>query len=1354
MSEIASSYLDVWGRKKKIHPRTRRALEKALGPPRKPARLDVEAGRCWQSEHLERGGRVWGFAVQLYGLVSARNWGIGDFTDLRFLVELAARLGASVVGVNPVHAGGISPYSPSSRHALNPLYVDVEAIPEFSRAGVQVDVQGLREAGLVDHEGVRKAKYAAFEKLFAALGERGEKFAEFQRGMSKGLRDYTRFEAKRGGSAELHAYIQWNARLQLEAVQRRALELGMPIGLYLDLALGADGGGAEAWSDRAALAPGVSIGAPPDEFNPRGQDWGLPPYSPRVLQAAAYRPFIELLRANMLPGGALRMDHVMALSRLWWIPHGAKPDAGGYVSYPFDELVAVLAAESRRESCMVIGEDLGTVPAELRAALGRAGVLSYRPMLFEGDRPAHAYPRDALVCLTTHDLPTWRGYWQGRDIELRQQLGFSKNISLERAQRKKDQARLRKVLGRDISAASAHAFLAGTPAKIVVVQPEDVFEALEQANLPGTVDEHPNWRRKLPLALEQWESDPRIARLAADMEERSWRRNPAFPAHLPVATYRLQFHKGFGFKDALKLVPYLARLGVSHLYASPIFKARPGSMHGYDVVDQRAINPEIGSEGGLHELLAALRARGMGLVLDIVPNHMGVLHGENPWWQDVLQKGRASPYARFFDIDWSRGKVLLPVLGKHYGEALDAGEIRLMKEKGAWKVAYYDFRFPLNRKTHVKSTKDPLAIHRVLERQHYRLSYWRVASDEINYRRFFEIADLAALRTEDPEVFEATHELVGRLARAPGVHGLRIDHPDGLADPQRYLERLSALGERPWVVVEKILADHEHMRREWKAHGTTGYRYASVLTGLFIDAAAESRFDRIYQRFTGDRKAIDDVGYESRMLIMGTTLAAELNMLTGRLARIAAGNRRTRDYTAGGLRRALAEIAARFPVYRTYVTGRGVSDVDRRYIDWAVRAARRASRAADPSVFDFVRSVLTLEGAPRSGMRRQAMVEFATRFQQFTAPVVAKGSEDTAFYRHNRLIALNEVGSDPRRFGFSLKAFHAASEDRLQRWPCTMLASSTHDTKRSEDARARLGVLSEMPSVWRLALRRWSLMNRSRRTEVEGESLPARGDEYHYYQALVAIWPGASPQDLSERLKAYMLKAAREAKVRTSWINPDAEYEAALERFVTESLKNEVFLKDLAGLMPRLAHLGMLAGLSQALVKVASPGVPDYYQGCELWDFSLVDPDNRRPVDFASRKKLLREERNLLENLSDGRAKLHVIRKGLEVRKRFHALFHGGKYTPIYADGGREESVVAFVLQDETNRVVAIAPRLFVRLMREEDVAPVGEHVWGDARLKLPEGEYTNAMTGENVSGDSRKVFEILGEFPVALLFT
>ncbi|MGQ0547599.1 MAG: malto-oligosyltrehalose synthase [Betaproteobacteria bacterium] len=1386
MKDIAPAYIDVWGKEQKLDPETRAKLTKALGRERKPPKLRLEKGRCFEPELLERGGRIWGFAVQLYGLRSARNWGIGDFGDLRALVELAARLGASIVGVNPLHATQGSPYSPSSRHALNFLYLDIEPLPEYAASAAaqrlvksrafQSRLKKLREAELVDYAGVAAAKQQVLEVVFKEWKGGGQVHA-------KGVRDYAVFEALReklGGAwqdwpreyrnprspavrrfieknekrVRFHAFVQARAREQLDAVQRRARALGMPVGLYFDLALGADRGGAEVWSDQAAYAALASIGAPPDEFNPRGQDWGLPPYSPRALRAAAYAPFAELLRANMPLEGALRMDHVMALMRLYWIPLGNKPDRGGYVNYPLQDLLNVLARESRERRCTVIGEDLGTVPAELRESLAAHGILSYRPLLFEKTAPEN-YPRDAMVCVSTHDLPTWRGYWAARDLELREQLRLTLDARAERAQRKAEQDKLKSVMeseGLDTGVSAAHAFIARTPCKIAVVQPEDVFELAEQANLPGTVGEHPNWRRKLPVPLEQWAADPRLAGLAQVFAARR-------PQLLPRATYRIQFHKGFRFADATRLVPYLAKLGVSHLYASPFLKARPGSTHGYDVIDHNAVNPEIGSEADLEKLLSALKEHGMGLVIDLVPNHMGVLHADNAWWLDVLEKGRASPYAKFFDIDWTPGKLLLPVLGRHYGEALEAGELKLEGNS----IRYFDHRFPLNKKSlkQLKSRKlDSLALHRLLEKQHYRLAYWRVASDEINYRRFFEITDLAGVRVEDKAVFDATHALVRRLAARDGVDGLRIDHPDGLADPRGYLERLAEALPRRWVVVEKILAGHETLPEDWPVHGTTGYRFAGVLTGVFVDAAAEARFERIYRRFTGETASFEEISQESRHLIMSTTLAAEVHMLSNWLARIAAGNRVTRDYTASGLRRAIAEIAARFPVYRSYVTARGVSETDKRYIDWAVNAAKRSSRVADPSVFDFVRSVLTLEAAPPAGERRAQMLRFVTRFQQFTAPVVAKGVEDTAFYRYNRLIALNEVGGHPNRFGFSLKAFHAAQEDRVRRWPYTMLGSSTHDTKRSEDVRARLGVLSELASLWRMALRRWSLVNRSHRTELEGEPAPTRGDEYHFYQALLGIWPGGPPEELTARLQAYMLKAAREAKLRTSWINPDAGYEAALERFVAGALHSSLFVKEVAELAARLAHLGLLVGLSQALVKVASPGVPDYYQGSELWDFSLVDPDNRRPVDHGVRANLLESlearipsPQELLANLADGRAKLHVIRKGLEVRKRFSELFHGARYQPLYADAGREENVIAFSLSSGSRAVLAVAPRLFARLLPPGETAPLGERFWNDSKIKVDmRGDWENVLTGERHAGADLRLAALLSSFPVALL--
>jgi (1->4)-alpha-D-glucan 1-alpha-D-glucosylmutase len=1354
--EVASSYLDVWGNEKPIEPEVRRVLLEAMGPRRRARKFHLAAGRCYQPAQLEE-RRLWGFTAQLYGLRSGRNWGMGDFTDLRNLIEIAAGLGAAVVGVNPLHATQGSPYSPSSRHALNVLYIDVEAVPGYEPSSkLRRRQQALRDPDLVDYEAVRRVKlsileslfekkpepaqargnFAVFEALREEFGDGWQSWPEaFQRPESKAVQAFAKKNAKR---VSFHAWLQAIARSQLDGALRHAHELGMPLGLYVDLALGADRGGAEVWSEQDAYAVGASMGAPPDEFNPRGQDWGLPPYSPRALRAKGFRPFIELLRANMPVGGALRVDHVMALSRLWWIPQGETSDRGGYVTYPFRELLAILAAESRRARCLVIGEDLGTVPAELRAALNQAGVLSSRPLLFERDSPPSAYPRDALVCVTTHDLPTWRGYWDAHDLRLRQRLGLSVDFEKELAFRQEEKDKLASALkreGLDLSARAAHAFIARTPAKLAMLQPEDVFEMLDQANLPGTVAEHPNWRRKLPLELERWTAHPEFAALREVMAERR------VPVAAPIATYRLQFHKGFKFGDATRLVPYLARLGISHIYASPFLKARPGSTHGYDVVDHSQVNPEIGTQSELKKLLDALKKHDMGMVVDLVPNHMGVLHADNPWWLEVLEKGPGSRYARFFDIDWSPGKLLLPVLGKHYGEALD--ELKVERAGGKWYVRYFDHRFPLRQKT-LKPPKDSLELHRLLETQHYRLAYWRVASDEINYRRFFEITDLAGLRAEDPEVFAATHAFVAGLAKRGGIDGLRVDHPDGLADPRQYFERLGRLFPRRWIVVEKILADHEKLPGDWPVHGETGYRFANLLTGLFIDAAAESRFDRIYRRFTGERRSFDEIARESRILIMATTLYAELHLLANRLARIAAGNRYTRDYTASVLRKTLLEIAARFPVYRTYVSPRGVSEADRRVIESAVNAAKRATRAADPSVFDFVRSILLLE-IPSAGERRDEILRFAMRFQQFTAPVVAKGIEDTAFYRYTRLVALNEVGGNPARFGFSLAEFHAAAEERARRWPSTMLGSSTHDTKRSEDVRARLGVLSELASVWRMTLRRWSLMNRG------GIS---RSDEYHFYQALVGIWPGEVAPGLTERLKAYMLKAAREAKERTSWINPDLEYEQALERFVVQSLENPVFVSDVADMVTRVARPGLLVGLSQALLKVASPGVPDYYQGTEIWDFSLVDPDNRRPVDYELRRKLLgSEDEELLRDLPDGRAKMHVIRKGLEVRRKYPALFQGAKYTPLYANGGREDNIVAFSLSDSTHSVVAVAPRLFARLMDGDDLAPLGTKAWGEVRLPI-DGEYMNVLTDERQEGRAGhvSVAQLLATFPVALL--
>ncbi|MDB5730819.1 MAG: Malto-oligosyltrehalose synthase, partial [Variovorax sp.] len=756
---------------------------------------------CHRPDALQAGGRVWGPAVQLYALRSQHNWGIGDFSDLAQFVEQAAQQGAGIVGLNPLHAlfthnpAHASPYSPSSRLQLNVLYIDVEAVEDFrdcepARQRVrspefQARLAAVREAALVDYQAVAALKLEVLEMLYAHFrmrhlsdegahprDARGREFIEFVAERGEPLRRHALFEAlqasfhaadgavwgwpvwpeayrdpegpavaqfarEHAARIQYHQYLQWQASRQLARAGDRCRTLGLAVGLYLDLAVSVDRAGSDAWSGQDDFAPGVGIGAPPDEFNPNGQGWGLPPLRPDRLRASQYRLFIETLRACMRGAGALRSDHVMGLMRLFWIPPGHDARNGAYAHYALDEMLAIVALESRRNRCMVIGEDLGTVADEMRAALARFEVLSYRLLYFERDaadafKPREAYPRDALVAVSTHDLATLAGWWSGHDLRLRLRLGlfpdrrvFEKQL-LDRAQERvrlllavQDAGLLTSDAVVEACGAAAlspsvveaiHVFLAGAPSQVMMVQLEDVLGVVEQANMPGTTDAHPNWRRKLPLDLDGIAGDGRFARLGRALSAVRPRAGPlaslssgARPTPVPRATYRLQFHKGFGFDDAVAVLPYLARLGVSHVYCSPIQRARPGSTHGYDVVAHDEINPELGGRAGFERFSMALREHGMGQLLDLVPNHMGVLGADNAWWMDVLENGPASPYARHFDIDWQplneemTGKVLLPVLGDHYGDVLARGELTLAfePEAGSLALRYHEHRFPL-----------------------------------------------------------------------------------------------------------------------------------------------------------------------------------------------------------------------------------------------------------------------------------------------------------------------------------------------------------------------------------------------------------------------------------------------------------------------------------------------------------------------------------------------------------------------------------------------------------------------------------------------------------------------------------
>ena len=949
-------------------------------------------------------------------------------------------------------------------------------------------------------------------------------------------------------------------------------------------------------------------------------------------------------------------------------------------------------------------------------------------------------------------------------------------------------------------------------------------------------------------------------------------------ARIPRATYRVQLNAGFTFRDLTAIVPYLAALGISHVYCSPYFRARAGSAHGYDVVDHNSFNPEIGSREDFDRLLTELRAQGMGHILDIVPNHVGVMGSDNAWWMDVLENGQASIYADYFDIDWNpvnaalADKVLVPVLADPYGEVLERGdlELRFERELGSFAIHYHEHRMPLDPRTYPRildavldierneeleklrrlfgalpdrrgSTPDRLAernrdkeahkralselvaanaglaraldrtlaqlagtpgdaasfdpLHELLESQAFRLAYWRVASDDINYRRFFDVNDLAALRVDNEAVFEATHRLVLELIGSGALDGLRIDHADGLYDPLGYFRRLTDRiaqttaatgGSRAvYLVVEKITASFERLPADWPVHGETGYHFANVVNRLLIDAAGKGRMGRTYRSFIGEPRQWPDIAYDCQHRVLRLSLASELNTAANLLARIAQDDRRTRDFTLGNLWRALAEVIACFPVYRTYVT-ETVAESDRRYIDWAVAAARRRSSSIQQPVFDFVRSALLLELPAPTESARARMRRFAMKFQQITAPITAKGIEDTALYRFNRLVSLNEVGGEPDVFGSTVAAFHTDARYRAKHWPHEMLTTSTHDTKRSEDVRARISVLSEMPAVWRQAVNRWRRMNRTRRREVGGMPAPSPDDEYLLYQTLIGTWPLEEPDEAGldayrQRIEAYMLKAAREAKARTSWAAANPEYEDALAQFIRATLERRdgnLFLADFTALNRRIVRFGLLNGLSQALLKLTAPGVPDVYQGNELWDFSLVDPDNRRPVDYDVRRRLLGSltadaaggpplARTLAGNVADPRCKLFLHVRILELRRRNPELFQRGEYLPLKVTGRRSAHVCAFARRLEGRLALVLAPRLYLKLMGPAGAGegrqdlPLGAEVWADTAVQLPSGPDVplhGLLDGAEVprtggTGTSAiAVAAALQSFPVALL--
>lgn len=951
------------------------------------------------------------------------------------------------------------------------------------------------------------------------------------------------------------------------------------------------------------------------------------------------------------------------------------------------------------------------------------------------------------------------------------------------------------------------------------------------------------------------------------------------------ATYRLQLSNKFRFADAEAIIPYLHNLGISHIYASPVFQARPGSQSGYDTCDFSRISSELGGEEAFHSMVNALHRQGMGLIVDFVPNHMSAHPQWNKWWRNVLANGPSSSDSEYFDVDWNpvnsnlHGKVLLAILGSQYGDVLESGDLRIAYHDGEFCLLYGDYNLPLNprqmkvllrhrwqeaaetsgiddatrhefesilfhldhipgyqqagllaradreretavathRLTQVMQQSPALRayledvieeyngtpgqpesfdlLHELLEQQPYRLSYWRTAMQEINYRRFFDINDLIGLRMEYEPLFRAAHVKLIELAEKGAIDGVRLDHIDGLLDPQQYLLQLRAAiaksAQPMYLIVEKILARQEWLSPEWPVDGATGYEFLALLNGLWVEERNLPEIDQIYLHFRERRRPDRDAVYHAKKLITASSMASELNVLAHELNLLSEENRRSRDFTLDGLQEALREVVACFPVYRTYISAQGFSTTDEMAIDEAIGHARRRNPSIDYSIFEFIRSHICPVRQPEEDQGSFAeRLRFAMKFQQYTSPVQAKGMEDTVFYRYSPLASLNEVGTGTGRRATTPQEFHDANIHRMERWPNAMLTTSTHDTKRGEDARMRIHVLTELPEEWRSSLQQWSHVNDGAKTMVNGHPAPDRGDEYLYYQTLLGMWPPRQKvpdDDTVSRMKAFMDKALREAKVHTSWVNPSNEYDDAVEKFLEQTLRgasSSAFLASFVPFADRIATLAAWESVSQIALKLMSPGVVDTYQGGEMWDLSLVDPDNRRAVDYDIRQKRLhaltkhivdpelsperraRAVAEICQSWWTGDLKLFYVAQGLRLREKEPNLLLRGSYHPLMVEGDNAAHLVAFAREYDGKILLTIAARWFASLLSTPTALEDLKEKHRQTFIGIPAAKssaakpmtFENVLTGaavhaEHVNGGMRLCAgESLGELPAVWL--
>lgn len=927
---------------------------------------------------------------------------------------------------------------------------------------------------------------------------------------------------------------------------------------------------------------------------------------------------------------------------------------------------------------------------------------------------------------------------------------------------------------------------------------------------------------------------------------------------IPTATYRIQFNFAFGFEAAKKIVPYLAELGISDLYASPIFKATAGSTHGYDIVDPNQLNPELGSEEHFEALVSEVQQQNMGWLQDIVPNHMAY-DTQNLMLMDILENGPDSDWFDYFDIDWNhyyedlRGKILAPMLGDFYGNCLENGEIQIAYDETGLSVNYYSLRLPVRIESYAKFITHGLGkltrslgrnhpdfikilgvlyllknlpgetkgqerynqmvfvkgllwelynqnpevkefidsnvelfngekgnpesfnlLDNLLGEQFYRLSFWKVGAEELNYRRFFTVNELISVRIEELRVFHKNNALISQLVESGKVTGLRIDHIDGLYDPTNYLERLREKMGDVYITVEKILELEEEMPEYWDIQGTSGYNFLNYVNGLFCQRKNEQPFDDIYRRFTGLQRSYEQVISDCKRLIIDRNLAGDIDNLAHLLKHIANKTRRGNDFTLYGIRKAIAEFLELFPIYRTYINKDGQRETDSMYIKSVLKRAKKQTPQLSNEL-DFIEKLLLLEFDENlTTADKDQWLHLVMRLQQYTGPLMAKGVEDTAFYVYNRMVSLNEVGGHPGYFGIAVADFHEFNQTQSKIWPHKMNATSTHDTKRGEDLRARLNVISEIPEEWEKQVKTWSEINRSKKVDSSGLKVPDANDEYLFYQNLLGAFPFDETEQAGflDRMKDFIIKAIREAKAHTAWLRPDTAYEEGCMSFVEEVLKpsheNE-FLKAFRPFQKKVAEYGIYNSLSQTLLKVASPGVPDFYQGTELWDFSLVDPDNRRPVDFDLRVSWLKEIKQkaqsdilgliteLLSTKEDARIKLFLTAQLLEARKRNLELFREGDYLPLEATGKFKEHIIAIARRYENTVAIAIAPRFFTSLIQPGEY-PLGEQLWEDTRIELPEGmpsSWQDAITTQKLQTDGKILIgQALQHFPVGMLIS